>query len=390
MSTSSPTAAAAATPPHPPPPPPPLESRDGGGSDADSNHILCFADIDYAQHRRHGGGGGGGKDDDSNHHHVHADTQTLLDLYVLDKYYPRPTTTMPTTTRVPIVVYMHGGAWIIGDKDQHNSRQVCLHFAEHDCVAVSVSYSLTSLSNRFLTSTFLFVTSVLFLLAIVSTFDEKATLMCVWIILSFLIVLVVIQRHENHCQHPCHVRDCAAAIRWARDHGAEFGGDPQCIILVGHSAGAHLTALLSCNPMYLAEVGLQPSDMAGAVCISGVYNDNGLRAGGSLASNLLYEAFGDQRTDHVQAFPIHHVEPHRCPPFLLVSAQRDYSLKRQAREFLSTCRLNQVYCDARLYPGTNHYSIILGWDRENWRVLRDIIHFIKRATEARRRHNTTP
>jgi len=326
----------------------------------------------------------------SSHH-----DETLLDLYVLDRIYPPGGGAREDDDAdddddgerglVPVVVYMHGGAWLIGDKDQHNSRAVCFQIAEHGYVAVSVSYSLTSLSNRSLTNVFLFVTAVLGVIALVSTFDEKALLMATWVILSFVILAVVVQRDADECQHPCHVRDCAAALRWVRDHAAEYGGDPDTVFVVGHSAGAHLTALLATNPLYLGEVGMSPRDLAGAVCISGVYNDAELRSGGSLAQNVLSECFGAYRPDHVQAFPIHHVRPDLCPPFLLQNAQRDYSLKRHAREFLSTCRLHGVYCDARTYADTNHYSVILEWDRRNWRVLRDLLFFLETATRARRR-----
>ncbi|MDI7066444.1 alpha/beta hydrolase, partial [Klebsiella pneumoniae] len=51
---------------------------------------------------------------------------------------------------------------------------------------------------------------------------------------------------------PGFMEDAAAAVRWARDHAAEYGGDPSRIFLMGHSAGAHIVALLATDGHYLA------------------------------------------------------------------------------------------------------------------------------------------
>jgi arylformamidase len=69
----------------------------------------------------------------------------------------------------------------------------------------------------------------------------------------------------------------AQAVAWAVDHAAEHGGDPSRIALVGHSAGAHLAAmLLTCRWKDLdADLPAQP--LAGALAISGLYDLEPLR-----------------------------------------------------------------------------------------------------------------
>ena len=51
---------------------------------------------------------------------------------------------------------------------------------------------------------------------------------------------------------PAFVEDGAKALRWVRDHAADFGGDPDRLYLMGHSAGAHIAALLTLDERYLA------------------------------------------------------------------------------------------------------------------------------------------
>lgn len=64
---------------------------------------------------------------------------------------------------------------------------------------------------------------------------------------------------------PGFVDDAATAVRWARDHAAEFGGDPSRIFLMGHSAGAHIVMLLATDGRYLAAQQMSKSDISGVI-----------------------------------------------------------------------------------------------------------------------------
>jgi acetyl esterase/lipase len=54
---------------------------------------------------------------------------------------------------------------------------------------------------------------------------------------------------------PQFIDDGALAVRWAREHARELGGDPGAIFLMGHSAGGHLAATLALDEQYLEKVG---------------------------------------------------------------------------------------------------------------------------------------
>ena len=45
--------------------------------------------------------------------------------------------------------------------------------------------------------------------------------------------------------HPANVNDVARALAWVHDHATDYGGDPDRLFLMGHSAGAHLAALVA-------------------------------------------------------------------------------------------------------------------------------------------------
>jgi acetyl esterase/lipase len=71
---------------------------------------------------------------------------------------------------------------------------------------------------------------------------------------------------------PAFVEDAALAVRWARENAARWNGDPDRILLVGHSAGAHLALLLALDERYLRDAGVPQSAIRGAVGIAGPYD----------------------------------------------------------------------------------------------------------------------
>jgi acetyl esterase/lipase len=71
---------------------------------------------------------------------------------------------------------------------------------------------------------------------------------------------------------PGFIDDAAAAVRWARDHAAQYGGDPSRIYLLGHSAGAHLAMLLATDGRYLCAQQMSKSDLSGVIGLAGPYD----------------------------------------------------------------------------------------------------------------------
>jgi acetyl esterase/lipase len=70
---------------------------------------------------------------------------------------------------------------------------------------------------------------------------------------------------------PAFCEDGAHAIDWVQEHIDEFGGDPERIVLMGHSAGAHIAAFLAFNHEFVAKAGANPNSIVGLVGLSGPY-----------------------------------------------------------------------------------------------------------------------
>ena len=71
---------------------------------------------------------------------------------------------------------------------------------------------------------------------------------------------------------PAFVEDGARAVRWVHDHAGRYGGDPCNVFLMGHSAGAHIAVLLTLDPHYLGNVGLDRDAIRGTAALSGPYD----------------------------------------------------------------------------------------------------------------------
>jgi acetyl esterase/lipase len=70
---------------------------------------------------------------------------------------------------------------------------------------------------------------------------------------------------------PAFLDDGASALAWVAAHAREIGGDPRRIYVAGHSAGAHMAAMLAYDPARLTRAGLAPDTIRGFIGLSGPY-----------------------------------------------------------------------------------------------------------------------
>jgi len=88
-----------------------------------------------------------------------------------------------------------------------------------------------------------------------------------------IITVIPDYRVYPEVRYPAFLRDNARAVAFAKQHAAEWGGDPGRLFLIGHSAGAYNAAMLALDRRWLGEVGLDPRrDLAGFVGLAGPYD----------------------------------------------------------------------------------------------------------------------
>jgi acetyl esterase/lipase len=149
---------------------------------------------------------------------------------------------------------------------------------------------------------------------------------------------------------------------------------------MGHSAGAHIAALLALDPRYLGAHGLEPSTITGVIGLAGPYTLDPLKWKG------VKDIFAPSQAMPHAARPIKLVRA-GAPPMLLLHGERDRIVGAQASVNLaSALKAAGSEAEAKIYPRIGHFEIfaafLWGW---RWRasVLADTEGFMEARLAAR-------
>jgi acetyl esterase/lipase len=241
-----------------------------------------------------------------------ANFRNKLDLYV------------PTDVKdAPLVVFVHGGAWIGGNKEMVGF--VGHMFAQAGIACAVPSYRLWPLARG------------------------------------------------------AHLADdVGTAFAWLHAHARERGCDPDRMFLAGHSAGGHLAALLAFDPARLAALGLPAGAVKGFVGLSGVYD---VRP----EQDLLHKLFGRTPAERSAASPIVFAGP-GAPPALLFWGEHDIpGLDVSARILLSRLQLCSASATGRAIAGNDHVDYVFRIGSGRDLIGPELVAFVRtRCDELRR------
>lgn len=167
-------------------------------------------------------------------------------------------------------------------------------------------------------------------------------------------VHVVIPDYRKYPQvhFPEFMHDAAAALAYVRAHAGEWGGDPDRIVLMGHSAGAHVAALLVADERYLGGVGMRADDIAGFIGLSGPYDFL------PITSRTLQKLFGDDASQQASQ-PVNHLHA-RMPRTLLIHGSADRVVwPRNSEALANGLRGLGVRVETQWIDGAGHSDTLL-------------------------------
>ena len=168
--------------------------------------------------------------------------------------------------------------------------------------------------------------------------------------------------------------DAASAVAWARAHAAEHGGDPDRIVLMGHSAGAHLAALLATDASWLGAHQIKPKDLCGVVGLAGPYDFL------PLTGRSLIEIFGTERGEQLRSQPTNFVNGDE-PPMLLLHGAADTTVgQHNTANLARKLEAAGVKVSTRIYPEIKHVGMLLalsGRFAKEAPVMADSLEFIR-------------
>jgi acetyl esterase/lipase len=160
--------------------------------------------------------------------------------------------------------------------------------------------------------------------------------------------------------------DIAAGISLLVRSAERYGYESGRIFLSGHSAGAHLAALVALDGKYLAKQGLASKALAGMVLLSGLYD---LAPNWSLSENqkvATEKAIGRDPAVLKQASPTRHARAD-APPFLILSAENDFTgLSVDAKKFADALsKAGHQHVERWIVPERDHFTLTQLGDRNN-------------------------
>jgi len=235
--------------------------------------------------------------------------------------------------RAPVVVYVHGGAWLGGDKEMVLDKPAAL---------VPAGYLVVAVNYRF----------------------------------------------RPQVSVPEMVEDVARATAWVRARAVDYGGDPRRIFLLGHSAGAHLVSVLGTNERFLAEVGMDLGDIRGVVSLdTGPYNvflELELAEVPPFYPQLMSFVFCDDPSLQRQCSPWHHVETGKSmPAFLVFYCEGRVDAPYQALPFVERLQRAGVDAQAIEAKGKTHCTLDTDIGRSGDLTTVTILDFLDRLSAPR-------
>jgi arylformamidase len=229
-------------------------------------------------------------------------TRCVLDVKYGDDYWQKVDVYLPAGRNqrdLPVFVFVHGGGWTSGYKEWCGF--MAEGFVEMPCIFVSASHRL--------------IPHVAF-------------------------------------PQPCH--DVVAAIKWIWDHIGELGGSRDRIVVGGHSAGGHLTALLAVRSTWFTEVGLPRDVIKGCMALSATFNRRWVNEKYG-APHVQHGAEEDIQPDS----PIALAGGARAPFYVAWGGREHPRLERSGKQMIEALRRAGCAVEHEVFPNDDHFSIHL-------------------------------
>ena len=202
----------------------------------------------------------------------------------------------PNSAKAPLIVFVHGGGWKRGSKDNATGQFKPVHFPAEDYAFASINYRLVP----------------------AATVEQQAA-------------------------------DVASAVKALL---ARADVDPQRVVLMGHSAGAHLVALVGTDERYLKGAGLSFADIAGVIPIDGAAYDvaKQMTDGPQIMQETYGQAFGTDPARQKALSPTFQAGAPNAPEFLLLHVQRPDGI-RQAEALSAALKAGGSRVQTGSFPG---------------------------------------
>ena len=301
-----------------------------------------------------------------------------------------------------LVVIVHGGAWMLGSKETFRgmARHISHELGGVTCVVPD--YSLSHIDTSLLFQSKLVMSFIGFQILLLILCRHKRSrspiIVLLFVLFLFVVLAVLVEHFVCHSSqrsnvHPRHVCDIAKCIT-ATTANFFLGNEPVQIVLVGHSAGAHLCALLALNPEYLPPPIF--NNIVATVAISGIYSLWEMQRSSTrhlLNKHIFVGMFDEDWTQEklgalqqndperwryiTSAWPLFHITNEaRKTAFLILTSDTDGFLLRHSIAFAQKLQEFGFENKHIHFKNTTHFSIHKHWNAKHNHIFQTVQNFI--------------
>lgn len=250
--------------------------------------------------------------------YTQAPSGTNQSLLSLDLY-------LPAAKGTPLVVFVHGGGWANGDKRGGEGGKPAA-FVGQGYAYATVNYRLYPKANP----------------------DEQAG-------------------------------DIAKAIAYLQANATTYGYDSARVVLMGHSAGAHLAALTALNPAYLHKVGVNPKTVGTLILLDGAGYDIPRQVASGGNAELYRTVFGTDKAEQIWLSPLTYVGKGPTPHTLAHYVAERRASQLQAESLVSAIRATGSTAEIHAAAGESHSSINRGFGEPGDATTEKTFSFLSRV-----------
>lgn len=225
-----------------------------------------------------------------------------------------------------VLVFIHGGSWSQGHKDLYSALGEIM--AEKGIVTVLINYRL----------------------APAVMYEEMAM-------------------------------DCASAVKWVHENIHKFGGNKEKIFLMGHSAGGHLSALITLNPEFFAKLGIS-NPVKGCILLDafGLNIHTLLREHQTPYNYLLHQVFTDKAEEWERGSPANFITGNKVP-FYVFAGDRTYPfIMLDNGMFVEKMEKAKGPLKWEVVSGKSHYQMIAQMENPNNKLYGKITDFMRSSS----------
>jgi acetyl esterase/lipase len=226
----------------------------------------------------------------------------------MDVYYPVEKTDKP----LPAIIFIHGGGWAIGSKNDNRSKTICSSLVQQGYIVCSIDYQLTKYESK--------------------PWKSKK-IKGAW---------------------PQNIYDCKTAVRYIRKNSKFYNVDTENIGVIGCSAGGHLALLtaLSADSQELNKGGLYTDYSCNVRCVVDMYGIPDIRIWGG---NCFIDVDRAEMPDiWALASPVTHLS-NSAPPILVIHGDKDKTINiKQSIDFVNTLKEKKLKYEFVIVNGGVH------------------------------------